>query len=73
MLAGQEFEKEEETSLKDTEYELIVVVSDFGYTNLVTDAAREAGQEAEPSFTPREPEMERAEKFLGAPWHRKRK
>ena len=43
LLAGQEFEKEEEAVLKDTEYELVIVVSDFGYTNMVMDAAREAG------------------------------
>ena len=38
LLAGQEFEKEEEAVLKDTEYELVIVVSDFGYTNMVMDA-----------------------------------
>lgn len=65
MLAGQEFEKEEETSLKDTEYELIVVVSDFGYTNLVTDAAREAGAGGGTVIHAKGTGMERAEKFLG--------
>lgn len=67
MLAGQEFEKEEETSLKDTEYELIVVVSDFGYTNLVTDAAREAGAGGGTVIHAKGTGMERAEKFLAFP------
>lgn len=65
LLAGQEFEKEEETSLKDTEYELLVVISDFGYTNLVMDAAREAGAGGGTVIHAKGTGMEKAEKFLG--------
>ena len=43
LLAGQAYIKEEETELKNTEYELIIVISNYGYNNLVMDAAREAG------------------------------
>ena len=39
----QDFEKEEESILKETEYELIVVILNQGYSNLVMDAAREKG------------------------------
>ena len=41
LTMGQGFEKEEETVLKDTEYELIIVIANQGYNNLVMDAARE--------------------------------
>mgnify|MGYP001625333450 CR=1 FL=1 len=35
LLAGQEYEKEEESELKNTEYELLIVISNYGYNNLV--------------------------------------
>nr|WP_308628387.1 P-II family nitrogen regulator [uncultured Eisenbergiella sp.] len=65
LLAGQEFEKEEETVLKETEYELIIVVSNFGYTNMVMDAAREAGAGGGTVIHAKGTGMEKAEKFLG--------
>ena len=65
LLAGQEFEKEEEAVLKDTEYELVIVVSDFGYTNMVMDAAREAGAGGGTVIHAKGTGMEKAEKFLG--------
>ena len=65
LLAGQEFEKEEEAALKDTEYELVIVVSDFGYTNMVMDAAREAGAGGGTVIHAKGTGMEKAEKFLG--------
>lgn len=42
----QNFEKEEESILKETEYELIIVILNQGYSNLVMDAAREKAQGA---------------------------
>lgn len=65
LLAGQEFEKEEEAVLKETEYELIIVVSNFGYTNMVMDAAREAGAGGGTVIHAKGTGMEKAEKFLG--------
>ena len=65
LPAGQEFEKEEEAVLKDTEYELVIVVSDFGYTNMVMDAAREAGAGGGTVIHAKGTGMEKAEKFLG--------
>ena len=47
------FEKEEESSLKRTDYELLVVIANQGYTDVIMDAARKATG------------MEKAEKFLG--------
>ena len=51
--------------MKNTEHELLVVISDFGYTNLVIDAAREAGAGGGTVIHAKGTGMERAEKFLG--------
>lgn len=65
LLAGQAYIKEEETELKNTEYELIIVISNYGYNNLVMDAAREAGAGGGTVVHSRGPGREKAEKFLG--------
>lgn len=65
LLDGQTFEKEEESSLKNTEYELIVVISDYGYTGMVMDAARQAGAGGGTVIHTKGTGMERSEKFLG--------
>ena len=65
LLAGQEYVKEEESELKNTEYELLVVISNYGYNNLVMDAAREAGAGGGTVVHARGTGMEKAEKFLG--------
>ena len=36
------FEKEEESNLKGTDYELLVVIANQGYTDVIMDAARKA-------------------------------
>ena len=41
LIQDQEFIKGEESSLKDTNYELLVVIANQGYTDLVMDAARQ--------------------------------
>ena len=40
LTAGQEIVKGEESSLKDTKYELLVTISNQGYTEGIMDAAR---------------------------------
>ena len=65
LLAGQEYEKEEESELKNTEYELLIVISNYGYNNLVMEAAREAGAGGGTVVHARGTGRERAEKFLG--------
>ena len=65
LLAGQEYEKEEESELKNTEYELLVVISNYGYNNLVMEAARKAGAGGGTVVHARGTGRERAEKFLG--------
>ena len=74
LLAGQEYVKEEESELKNTEYELLVVISNYGYNNLVMDAARDAGAGGGTVVHARGTGMEKAEKFLGVDgWPRRRK
>ena len=51
--------------MKETEYELIIVVSNFGYTNMIMDAAREAGAGGGTVIHAKGTGMEKAEKFLG--------
>ena len=40
LTAGQDFEKGEESTLKDTKYELLVTIANQGHTETVMDAAR---------------------------------
>lgn len=65
LLETQNYEKEEETILKDTEHELIVVIAEQGYTNLVMDAARSAGAYGGTVIHAKGTGMELAEKFMG--------
>lgn len=43
LLEKEDYQKQEESTLKNTEYELIVVISQQGYTDIIMDAARGAG------------------------------
>ncbi|MBR6770155.1 MAG: P-II family nitrogen regulator [Lachnospiraceae bacterium] len=65
LTANQDFQKEEETELKGTENELIVVISNQGYSNVVMDAAREKGARGGTVIRAQGTGMEKAEKFLG--------
>lgn len=65
LTEHQNFEKEEETVLKDTAYELIIVIANQGYSNLVMDAARAQGAGGGTVIHAKGTGMEKAEKFLG--------
>lgn len=65
LTANQEFQKEEESVLKNTIYELIVVVANQGYIELVMDAARGAGAYGGTVIHAKGTGMEQAEKFMG--------
>lgn len=65
LTENQNFEKEEETVLKETDYELVVVIANQGYSNTVMDAAREKGAGGGTVIHAKGTGMERAEKFLG--------
>lgn len=43
LLEKSDYQRQEESTLKNTEYELIVVISQQGYIDLIMDAARAAG------------------------------
>lgn len=65
LTAGQTYIKEEETSLKDTKYELLIVIANQGYTELVMDAARKAKASGGTVIHAKGTGSRSAEKFLG--------
>lgn len=65
LTDGQNYEKGEETTLKDTKYELLIVIANQGYSNLIMDAAREEGAGGGTVLHAKGTGLERAEKFLG--------
>lgn len=65
LTDGQNYTRGEESSLKGTQRELIIIISNQGYNDLVMDAARDAGAYGGTVIHARGTGMERAEKFLG--------
>lgn len=65
FTAGQDFQKEEESALKDTTYELVIVIANQGYIEMVMDAARGAGAYGGTVIHAKGTGMEQAEKFMG--------
>lgn len=65
LLETQDYKKEEETTLKNTDHHLIIVITEPGYTNMVMDAARGAGAYGGTVIHAKGTGMELAEKFMG--------
>jgi len=65
LLNGQDFEKGEEQTLKDTKYELLVVIANQGYTEQIMDAARSQGAGGGTVIHAKGTGQEHAEQFLG--------
>lgn len=65
LLDNQNFEKGEETVLKDTAHELLIVIANQGYNEMVMAAARSAGAAGGTVLHARGTGMKRAEKFFG--------
>ena len=65
LLENQDYQKQEESTLKNTNHELIIVIAEQGYTNLIMDAAREAGAHGGTVIHAKGTGMEAAEKFMG--------
>lgn len=65
LIENDNYQKEEETTLKDTAHELIVVIAEQGYTNLIMDAARGAGAYGGTVIHAKGTGKEAAEKFMG--------
>ncbi len=63
----QPYEKGEESTLKDTRHELIMVIANQGYSNLVMDAARSVGAGGGTVIHAKGTGMESAESFFGVP------
>lgn len=65
LTENQEFEMGEESTLKDTKYELLVVIANQGYTELIMDAARKCNAGGGTVIHAKGTGMQGAEKFLG--------
>lgn len=65
LLEKEDYQKQEESTLKNTTHELIIVISEQGYTNLIMDAARAAGAHGGTIIHAKGTGMEAAEKFMG--------
>ena len=65
LTNGQRFTKGEETVLKDTKHELLVVVANQGYIETIMDAARRGKAAGGTVIHAKGTGMEGAEKFLG--------
>ncbi len=65
LTENQNFQKGEESTLKDTKYELLVVIANQGYTELIMDAARKTNAAGGTVIHAKGTGMEGAERFLG--------
>ena len=65
LLGGQEFRPSEESVMKETSQELIVIIGDQGYTDMIMDAARSAGAAGGTVLSAKGTGMEAAQKFFG--------
>ena len=65
LTAGQDYVKGEESALKDTKYELLVVIANQGYTELVMDAARSVHAAGGTVIHAKGTGTDKAEKFMG--------
>ncbi|MCI8698859.1 MAG: P-II family nitrogen regulator [Oscillospiraceae bacterium] len=65
LTDGQDFQAGEESVLKGTKYELLVVIANQGHTELIMDAAREEQAGGGTVLHAKGTGMEKAEKFLG--------
>lgn len=65
LLENQDYHKKEESTLKNTTHDLVIVIAEQGYTNLIMDAAREAGAYGGTVIHAKGTGMEAAEKFMG--------
>lgn len=65
LLESQDYKKEEESTLQNTVHELIVVIAEQGYTELIMDAARAAGAYGGTVIHAKGTGMAAADKFMG--------
>lgn len=65
LTANQNYVKGEETTLKNTSHDLLLVIANQGYSNLIMDTARSAGAAGGTIIHAKGTGMAQAEKFLG--------
>ncbi len=65
LLESQDYQKKEESILQNTTHDLIVVIAEQGYTELVMEAAKSAGAYGGTVIHAKGTGMEAAEKFMG--------
>lgn len=65
LIENEDYQKKEESELKNTTHELIVVIAEQGYTELIMDAARGAGAYGGTVIHAKGTGQAAAEKFLG--------
>ena len=65
LIQSEQFEREEESTLKETEYELLVAIANQGCIDTVMDVARSVGAGGGTVIHAKGTGMETAEKFLG--------
>lgn len=65
LIESHDYKKEEESTLKNTTHDLVIVIAEQGYTNLIMDAAREAGAYGGTVVHAKGTGAEAAEKFMG--------
>lgn len=65
LLESEDYQKEEESTLKNTVHDLIIVIAEQGYTNMIMDAARSARAYGGTVVHAKGTGMEAAEKFMG--------
>ena len=64
LLESEDYQKEEESTLKNTTHELIIIIAEQGYTELIMEAARGAGAYGGTVIHAKGTGMEMAEKFM---------
>ena len=65
LLEKQDYQKKEESTLQNTTHELIVAIAEQGYTELIMEAAREAGAYGGTVIHAKGTGMQAADKFMG--------
>ncbi len=65
LLEKQDYQKKEESTLQNTTHELIIAVAEQGYTELIMEAAREAGAYGGTVIHAKGTGMQAADKFMG--------
>lgn len=65
LLEKTDYQRQEESTMKNTEHELIVVIAQQGYNDIIMDAAREAGAYGGTLIHAKGTGAEISEKFMG--------